>query len=87
MIQKYKIRPVTIEAIQFYFTEQCLNELKDWNLDFIVDRNYRNLPVIRISTLFGNRIVMDGDYIIKLGTGKYEVMDTKTFIDRYERAE
>lgn len=87
MIQKYKKKPVVIEAIQFFPTESCIEELVQWGLKIELDKSNRNLPILRIPTLEGKMIVTEGDYIIKGIRGEFYPCRADIFHDTYERAE
>lgn len=87
MIQKYKKRPVVIDAIQFFPTESCLEELADWGLEVNLDRSNKNLPILRVPTLEGTMIATEGDYIIKGIRGEFYPCRADIFFDTYERAD
>lgn len=82
MPQKYKMRPVEIEAIQFFPTEACIKELTDWGLQVNLDKRNRNLPILRIK----GRIATEGDYIVKEG-GNFFPVRPDVFLQTYERVE
>lgn len=86
MIEKYKKKPVVIEAVQFFPTEACIKELTEWGLKVDLDCSNRNLPILKIHTLEGTMIAKEGDYIIKGVRGEFYPCRADIFFDTYEKA-
>lgn len=87
MPQRYKKKPVVIEAVQFFLTDACLNELADWGLKVNLDLRNKNLPILRVPTLEGTMIATEGDYIIKGIRGEFYPCRADIFFDTYEKVE
>lgn len=82
MPQKYRMKPVEIEAVQFCPNEACIKELTDWGLKVDLDMRNRNLPILRVK----GRIATEGDYIVKEGGNFYPVRPD-VFMQTYGKAE
>jgi len=82
MIAKYRKKPVVIEAVQFDMTNQ--GEV----LTFVGDAGSttEDMTGIKIKTLSGEVLVVDGDYIIKGVSGEFYpcklAVFNKTYIHR-----
>lgn len=87
MIQKYKKKPVVIEAIQFFPTGKCISELEQWGLKINLDMTNPNVPLLKIPTLEGIMIAIEGDYIIKGVRGEFFPVRGDIFFDTYEKAQ
>lgn len=87
MIQKYKKKPVVIEAVQFFPFEFCLRELAEWGLNVELDTSNKNLPILHIPTLEGDMIAKGGDYIIKGVKGEFYPCRADIFWETYDRVE
>lgn len=87
MIQKYKKKPVVIEAVQFFPFEFCLRELAEWGLNVELDTSNKNLPILHIPTLEGDMIAKGGDYIIKGVKGEFYPCRADIFWETYARVE
>lgn len=89
MIQKYRKKPVVIEAIQY---NHNLQEIKDFvgedNLSFYEGTvgfdGCIELNVLFIKTLEGNMKVSKGDYIIKGVNGEFYPCKPDIFEKTYE---
>lgn len=91
MIQKYKKKPVIIEAIVFEDTLECLAELSEWtNQDLVVNYSDKNNPLLGIKTLEDKDEEIShwatvGDYIIKGIAGEFYPCKPDIFINSYEK--
>lgn len=87
MAQKYRKKPVVIEAIQFYSTLSCIKEIEEWGLKADLDYSNPNVPVLKIPTLEGVMNAIEGDYIIKGIRGEFYPCKADIFLQTYERVE
>lgn len=86
MIQKYRKKPIEIEAIQFWDNTSCLMELSEMGLDPVnVDYSNRNLPTLKIKTLEGTMLAKEGDYIIKGIRGEFYPCKPAIFLQTYDK--
>lgn len=86
MPQKYKKKPVVIEAVRFVPTDTCLKELEAWGLKINLDNKNPKMPILKIPTLEGIMIATEGDYIIKGIRGEFYPCRADIFMDTYEKA-
>ena len=88
---KYRIRPATIEAVQFDGSLQSVDGFLPYE-SFEYRAAYR-MPTgsgsshVTVQTLLGPMIANHGDYIIKFDDGHISVMDVGSFHDNYEAVE
>lgn len=87
MVQKYKHKAIIVDAVQLFFTDDCLHELQDMGLKLNIDRTNKNLPILKVPTAHGTMIATDGDYIIKNKYGMFYPYRANDFLDTYEKAE
>lgn len=86
MAQKYRKKPVVIEAIQFYPTMSCIKEIEEWGLKPDLDYSNPNVPILKIPTLEGVMNAIEGDYIIKGVRGEFYPCKADIFLQTYEKA-
>lgn len=96
MPRLYRKIPVTIEAIRFQYSQECVNELKEFCgpalLNHGKDRHIKAVGWAHIGTLEdgGNGspqvaiIAKEGDYIIKGVTGEFYTCKADIFLQTYE---
>ena len=86
MINKYKTKPVVIEAMQYINFSQSYGDLSkfvnDHNSLFIVEPQN---PQLAIKTLEGNMRISEGDYIIKGLRGEFYPCKPDVFEKKYEK--
>lgn len=88
MINKYRKKPVVIEAIQFEDTDECIMALSnELGLDPVRVGYDVNPPVLRIKTLEGEMLGNIGDYIIKGINGEFYPCKPDIFDKTYEPVE
>ena len=85
---KYRKKPVVIEAIQFFDNPETLADLSKLGLDPVnVDYKTPSKPILKISTLEGAMVAVEGDFIIKGVQGEFYPCKPKIFKETYELAE
>lgn len=98
MINKYKKKPVVIEAIKYSNQPEINREIIDWSRNSktpaFMDIEFRNhsdkypdgfeYPVLIIKTLDGDMTVREGDYVIKGTQGEFYPCKPQAFSDAYE---
>lgn len=94
MIKKYRKKPVTIEAVRFDYTDECLQELKEWMGDsmgtYMKHRHINALAELEIVTLEDGthlktkHIATEGDYIVKGIAGEFYPVKPGIFNGTYE---
>ena len=84
MIQKYRKKPVVIEALQFLDTVERLEELANFISEFRVSYKDRENPKLIISTLEGEHEASVGDYIIRGVHGEFYPCKPDIFKETYE---
>ena len=83
MINKYRKKPVVIEAIQFRDTSKVISEITNF-VGSMVRVNYKmDIPVMTITTLEGAMSARLGDYIVKGSDGKFTTCPSNTFNNEY----
>ena len=85
MIQKYRKKPVEIEAIQW--TEENLPAIKEWLGDNLVSEARYSSPIhwiYSIKTLEGNMKITEGDYIIRGVKGEFYPCKPDIFYATYD---
>lgn len=91
-MNKYRKKPVIIEAIQFNGLEdylkicQWFKETNTSTLSLEETFEYRT-PIMLISTLEGTMAANVGDYIIKGVNGEFYPCKPDIFVKTYEKAE
>jgi hypothetical protein len=91
----YKKKPISVEAIQFEYTSECLSKLKEWmGLSMKTSGKDRHLGAkgwLEVMTLEdgeGNRkvahIATEGDYIVKGSFGEFWPVKQHIFEETYE---
>jgi hypothetical protein len=83
----YRKVPVTIEAVRFEDTDECLMALCALGLDPVRVGYDVSPPVLRINTLEGEMTGQVGDYIIKGVNGEFYPCKPDIFNKTYETAE
>lgn len=94
-MRKYRKKPVVIEAWKFYYTRECLSELKEWMGESMgtsgKERHMDAKGWLRVMTLEdgnGDRtvahIATEGDYIIKGIQGEFYACKPDIFLLTYE---
>jgi uncharacterized Zn finger protein len=93
MIKKYRKKPVVIEAVEFKYTSECLEYLKQW-LDkefkgYGKARNPHAVGWLEIGTLEDGmnqvkHIAFEGDYIIRGVKGEFYPCKPHIFNETYE---
>ena len=84
MIQKYRKKPVVIEALQFLDTVERLEELANFISEFGVSYKDRENPKLIINTLEGELEASVGDYIIRGVHGEFYPCKPDIFKETYE---
>ena len=85
MIQKYKKKPVTIEAIRF--TQENLPIIKEWLGENLLAEARYSSPIhwiYYIKTLEGNMLITEGDYIIRGVKGEFYPCKPDIFYATYD---
>jgi hypothetical protein len=85
MIQKYKKKPVTIEAIRF--TEENLPIIKEWLGENLLAEACYSSPIhwiYQIKTLEGNMLITEGDFIIQGVKGEFYPCKPDIFYATYD---
>ena len=84
MVQKYRKKPVVIEAIQWDGTSEALGEIVHW-----MNREVKNLEdnKLGIETLEGTMEASVGDFIIKGVHGEFYPCKPDIFEKTYERVD
>lgn len=95
-VVKYRKKPVTVEAMEFQYTKECLAELKEWMGDSFGRYTKARHPLARgeleVKTLEDGvtlkvaHIATEGDYIIKGVHGEFYACKPDIFEKTYERA-
>ena len=85
MINKYKKKPVVIEAIQWN-SEENIKLATKWLGDNLISEQREGCGVIGywIKTLEGNMMISHGDYIIKGLQGEFYPCKPDIFEESYE---
>lgn len=87
-MQKFRKKPVEIEAIRFEDSVECLHDLSEAGLDPVrVDYTDPNNPLLPIETLEGTMFARIGDFIIKGVKGEFYPCKPDIFAAAYEPAE
>ena len=83
---KYRKKPVVIEAVRFFDTDESILELSDFidNQDTRINYADRDNPKIIIETLEGEISGSVGDYIIKGINGEFYPCKPDIFDKTYE---
>jgi hypothetical protein len=85
-MEKFRKKPVVIEAIQFFDQPEELINIQDFmgNIDITVD--YKNIddPKLKIETLEGTMNASLGDWIIKGVNGEFYPCKPDIFEKTYE---
>ena len=86
MIQKFRKKPVVIEAIKFNF-EKHFGKLREFGLNWDTVIEGKMVKTPNIKTLEGLMHVSDGDFIIKGVNGEFYPCKPDIFEKTYELAE
>lgn len=85
---KYKKKPVVVEAIQFFDNPETLADLSKFGLDPVnIDYKNPSMPVLKIPTLEGIMMAVEGDFIIKGVQGEFYPCKPDNFHKTYEEVE
>lgn len=93
MIKKYRKKPVVIEAVQFQYTQECLDYLKHWLGDEFVKYGKARNPYaqgwLEIGTLEDGmnqvkHVAFEGDFVIKGIKGEFYPCKPHIFVETYE---
>ncbi|SDJ76429.1 hypothetical protein SAMN04490247_3141 [Salimicrobium halophilum] len=88
MVNKYRKKPVAIEAIQFQDNTDTIHEISEWvGDDIAVNYNDPDSPYLRIETLEGTMRADVGDYVIKGVNGEFYPCKPDIFEKTYEAVE
>lgn len=79
-MQKYRKKPIVIEAIQFNGTGDSFDEIDE----FTNGKMYVHDNIVYIETLEGDTIASIGDYIIKGANGEFYLCKPNIFKKTYE---
>lgn len=85
MIQKYRKKPVVIEAIQWEGTYDNYQQIINWSENTIKDITMSNGLII--PTLEGNMVALIGNYIIKEVNGEFYPCKPDIFEKTYEKVD
>lgn len=82
---KYRKKPVVIEALQVVYGKTDVQEV----IDFVGEENLKDIQTSepKISTLEGDMLISDGDYIIKGVQGEFYPCKPDIFVATYEKAD
>lgn len=88
-ILTYREKPITVEAMQFQYTQECMKELKEW-MGYSFGRCHKDrhphakgeLEVICDEFV---QVATEGDYIIKDFQGKFHACKPDVFELVYEQ--
>ncbi len=86
-MDKYRKKPVIIEAVQFDGTEECFDRIHTWAGKGEVVYTFQgmnNLPYMWIKTLEGDMRCVLGDWIIKGVNGEFYPCKPDIFLKTYE---
>lgn len=87
MVEKYRKKPVVIEAIQFLDDAETISEISEFaGCDIRIDYSV-NPPVLKIDTPEGTMTASPGDYIIKGVKGEFYPCKPDVFEATYEKAD
>ena len=94
-VAKYRKKPVTVEAMEFQYTKECMKELKEWMGDSFGRYTKARHPLARGElevrtledgdTLKAAHIATEGDYIIKGVHGEFYACKPDIFELTYEK--
>lgn len=98
MINKYRKKPVVIEAVKYSNQSEINRRIIDWakdsNTPAFMDIEFRNhsekfpdgfeYPILCINTLDGVMTVREGDYVIKGTQGEFYPCKPQAFQDTYD---
>jgi len=84
---KYRKKPVTVEAIQFFDTVECVMELSVFMGKTVISYENPKEPKIKIETLEGTVTGIEGCYIIKGVNGEFYPCKQDIFKKTYELVE
>lgn len=85
MIQKYRKKPVVIEAIQWDGTYDNYVQIENWSYNVIKDITMSNSLIV--PTLEGSITASIGDYIIKGVNGEFYPCKPDIFEKTYEKVD
>lgn len=83
MVTKYRKKPIEIEAVQY--TQDNVEEIKDFVGKALTFCRYANDTKIFIDTLEGKMMLTKGDYIIKGVNGEFYPCKPDIFEKTYEK--
>lgn len=84
-MNKYRKKPVVIEAIQFMDSAERISALSDFiGEEIVVDYANPAAPILKINTLEGVMNASVGDYIIRGVNGEYYPCKPDIFGKTYE---
>lgn len=82
---KFRKKPVVIEAVQFWESNEVIDALSDLGLDPIrISYETPSNPVLKIDTMEGEMIAQLGDWIIKGVNGEFYPCKPDIFEKTYE---
>jgi hypothetical protein len=84
-MEKYRKKPVVIEAVQFDGTKDNAEKIKEWTNATIHTSQDRSINNLYISTLEGVMTASTGDYIIKGVNGEFYPCKPDIFEKTYEK--
>jgi hypothetical protein len=88
-MQKYRKKPVVIEAVKF--TRDNFQEIRDFTdfqaHSFRIERRIDGIAICIIPTLEGQHIATEGDFIIKGIKGEFYPMKEEIFKLTYEKVD
>lgn len=94
-IERYRKKPVEIDAMRFEYTHECLKELKEWMGDsfgrYTKDRHPLARGELEVRTLEdgvnlkATHIATEGDYIIRGVHGEFYACKPDIFEKTYEQ--
>ena len=85
-MQKYRKKPIVIEAVQFKDTKASFDEIRKW-VGEIFYYDYQNYPRVFIKTLEGSMGVSKNDWIIKGVANEFYPCKPDIFKKTYEKVE
>ena len=87
MINKYRKKPVVIEAMQF--TQDTYKDVREWLGDYLGAVGFKGDSILdlTISTLEGHITAQIGDYIIKGIKGEFYPCKPDIFEETYEKVQ
>ena len=81
---QYQKKPVTVEAVKFDYSTECISALLALGLDPVRINYAGAAPTLRIDTLEGTMTAQLGDYIIRGINGEFYPCKPDIFEKTYE---